>query len=143
MCNQVEKTGEERTDDLARSEHVVGNRVCLLEPTKQIKHSGQETSSLACNRYGTCNARQEQSRWVTPQVKLRWSLLPRSRFDNRVRLKVIQESRQRRRRVGPEIEGSKLPSDVSNATDLYHQSEVAVVIQSRYPYYLFEHSTIA
>lgn len=142
MCDQVEKIGEERADDLARSKHVVGNRVCLLEPTKQIKHPGQETSSLAWNRYGTCNARQEQSRSVTPQVKLRWSLLPRSRFDDRVRLEVIQKSRQRRRRVVPEIEGPKLPSDVSNATDLYHQSAVAVMIQSRHSYYFFEHSTI-
>jgi len=56
---------------------------------------------------------------------------------------VVQKSRQRQRHVVPEIEGSKLPSDVSNATDLYHQSEAMMLIQSGCSCYFFEHSTIA
>lgn len=127
--------GEERTDDLAKS------KSCLRKQSLLVGNHEADPSIPV----GRCQFSLGTDMAPVTPVKNNRSLLPhRSNCDGRscpdldlgIRVRIVS---QLFKRAENEIEGTELPSDVSNATDLCHQSEVVVMIQSRFPYYSSDH----
>ena len=65
--------GEDVTNKVLEPEIVFWKRFCLLETDQSIPVN--RCQSLACNRHGTCNSGQEQSKSAPPQGQIAMDVL--------------------------------------------------------------------